>query len=81
MPCKEAGENQGAGVISLRLKPWRYKMSTSIEASFHALIVLTVAFMAGFPSIGLGGAFVMWIVYKVAADWLDDWCWRTRWLP
>ncbi|WP_318914438.1 hypothetical protein [Shinella zoogloeoides] len=49
-------------------------MSTSIEASFHALIVLTVAFMAGFPSIGLGGAFVMWIVYKVAADWLDDWC-------
>jgi len=56
-------------------------MSTSIEASFHALIVLTVAFMAGFPSIGIGGAFLMWIVYKVAADWLDDWCWRTRGLP
>ena len=55
-------------------------MSTSIEASFHALIVLTVAFMAGFPSIGLGGAFVMWIVYKVAADWLDDWCSRARYL-
>ena len=56
-------------------------MSTSIEASYLALIVLTLALVAGFPSVGLGGAAAVWLAYKVAADWLDDLCWRTNWLP